>query len=71
MGFTIRQYLQEENYLSNFDNINILIEGFSDIKNLLDNMLEDSHNDNIIKDIKCLDKAISILKKESTNKKLL
>jgi len=71
MGFTISQYLQEENYLSNLDNINILIEGFSDIKNLLDNMLEDSHNDNIIKDIKCLDKAISILKRESTNKKLL
>jgi antitoxin component YwqK of YwqJK toxin-antitoxin module len=66
-GLTVREYLEESDSFSAFETINILILGFTKIKDSINKMLEKYEHIEFRADFNALNEAIDILKKESKN----
>jgi|TARA_B110001450_G_scaffold243022_1_gene253902 antitoxin component YwqK of YwqJK toxin-antitoxin module len=66
-GHTVREYLEQSDSFSAFETINILILGFTKIKDSIYKMLEKYEDSEFRVDFNALNEAIDILKKESKN----
>jgi antitoxin component YwqK of YwqJK toxin-antitoxin module len=66
-GHTVREYLEQSDSFSAFETINILILGFTKIKDSIYKMLEKYEDSEFRLDFNALNEAIDILKKESKN----